>query len=111
MGGGLLGNIAATAAGVAGGAFLFQGLEHLLGHHSGNGFLGPQSALSSPQETTTVNNYYDSDSSSNDQLADKLGGDSLSDLTSDSGSSSSSNLFDDVGSDMDSGSFNDDSLA
>ncbi len=31
--GGFLGQAAATAAGVAGGAFLFQGLENLLGHH------------------------------------------------------------------------------
>jgi uncharacterized protein len=31
--GGFLGQAAATAAGVAGGAFLFQGLEHLFGHH------------------------------------------------------------------------------
>ncbi len=30
--GGFLGQAAATAAGVAGGAFLFQGLEHLFGH-------------------------------------------------------------------------------
>jgi hypothetical protein len=31
-GGGMLGTIAATAAGVAGGAFLFQGIGHLLGN-------------------------------------------------------------------------------
>ena len=30
-----LGNIASTAAGVAAGAFLFQGVESLLGHHGG----------------------------------------------------------------------------
>jgi uncharacterized protein len=43
--GGLLGQIAATAAGVAGGAFLFHGIESLLGHHAGaagaTGFLNP----------------------------------------------------------------------
>jgi hypothetical protein len=38
--GSFLGTAAATAAGIAGGAFLFQGLESLLGHHdSGSGFL------------------------------------------------------------------------
>jgi uncharacterized protein len=35
--GGFLGQAAATAAGVAGGAFLFQGLESLLGRHDGLG--------------------------------------------------------------------------
>lgn len=33
QGGSMLGTMAATAAGVAGGAFLFQGLSHLLGGH------------------------------------------------------------------------------
>ncbi len=56
--GSALGSIATTAAGVAGGAFLFQGIEHLLGRrqrpgNSGNGFLGGQ-----PSETVT-NNYFD----------------------------------------------------
>jgi uncharacterized protein len=54
----LLGQAAATAAGVAGGAFLFQGVEDLLGHHG--------SALSAhdiapPAEDVTVNNYYGSE--------------------------------------------------
>jgi hypothetical protein len=53
-----LGQAAATAAGVAGGAFLFQGVEDLLGHHG--------SALSAhdiapPAEDVTVNNYYGSE--------------------------------------------------
>ena len=34
--GSFLGNAAATAAGVAGGAFLFHGLENLFGDHHGN---------------------------------------------------------------------------
>ena len=33
---GFLGQAAATAAGVAGGAFLFQGLENLFGSHGGS---------------------------------------------------------------------------
>jgi hypothetical protein len=88
--GGMLGTAAATAAGVAGGAFLFQGIENLLGHRAGNGFLGPQSALSSPNETTTINNYYGSDESANKSMADKLGGDSLLG----SGNNTANSLFD-----------------
>jgi uncharacterized protein len=53
-----LGQAAATAAGVAGGALLFQGVEDFLGHHG--------SALSAhdiapPAEDETVNNYYGSE--------------------------------------------------
>lgn len=53
-GSGFLGNMAATAAGVAGGAFLFQGLSGLMGGHHGSGFLGDHGT------GTTVNNFYDS---------------------------------------------------
>jgi uncharacterized protein len=53
--GSFLGSAAATAAGVAGGAFLFQGLEDLFGHHGG-GFLG-QDAPGEVIENVTVNNY------------------------------------------------------
>ena len=53
--GSFLGSAAATAAGVAGGAFLFQGLEDLLGRHGG-GFLG-QDAPGEVMENVTVNNY------------------------------------------------------
>ena len=72
--GGTLGNIAATAAGVAGGAFLFQGIENLLHHNSGNslgsGFF-PQSAVGQiPAETTIVNNYYGSGKSSSEGAFD-----------------------------------------
>ena len=52
--GSFLGSAAATAAGVAGGAFLFQGLEDLFGHHGG-GFLGQDAP--SEVENVTVNNY------------------------------------------------------
>jgi hypothetical protein len=62
--GSTLGNIATTAAGVAGGALLFQGIENLFHHNSGNGFLG-QSAIgpmaAAPAETTIINNYYERD--------------------------------------------------
>lgn len=64
MGGmGALGTIASTAAGVAAGAFLFQGLGNLLGgNNDGNGFLGDNNAFSSLTEPL-----------------DNLSGDSLSD--------------------------------
>jgi hypothetical protein len=55
--GGFLGNAATTAAGVAGGAFLFQGLEDLFGHRGG-GFVGG-SAPTETVENVTVNDYSD----------------------------------------------------
>lgn len=61
---GALGTAAATAAGVAGGAFLFQGIEHMM--HPGSGFMnqsGMGSSFMPPVENTTINNYYDSDTS------------------------------------------------
>jgi hypothetical protein len=107
-GGGMLGNIAATAAGVAGGAFLFQGLEHLLGGHAGNGFLGPQSALTSrPEETTIVNNYYGDEDRNSDQLLGSRDNDRSSLLDGDQGSGSDDSLggtnsdFDNLGPDDD----------
>ena len=59
-----LGQAAATAAGVAGGEFLFQGIENLFGHHGGGfagsgfsgGFGGDLGAV--PTEDVTINNYY-----------------------------------------------------
>ncbi len=47
--GSFLGSMAATAAGVAGGALLFQGIESLLGHHGGTQALG-QHGLASLSE-------------------------------------------------------------
>jgi hypothetical protein len=58
---GFLGRAAATAAGVAGGAFLFEGLSNLFGHHSGfGGFSGFGNNGNFPvDENVVVNNYYD----------------------------------------------------
>ena len=53
-----LGQAAATAAGVAGGAFLFQGVEDLLGHRGGE-LSAHDTAL--PAEDLTINNYYGSE--------------------------------------------------
>ena len=55
---GFLGQAAATAAGVAGGAFLFQGVEDLLGHRGGE-LSAHDTAL--PAEDLTINNYYGSE--------------------------------------------------
>jgi hypothetical protein len=67
-GGGFLQNAMATAAGVAGGALLFEGIERMMGHGSGpfgGGGLGSGLASSpwgnaqtAPVENVTVNNYY-----------------------------------------------------
>lgn len=56
---GFLGQAAATAAGVAGGEFLFQGIESLFGHHGG-GFGGGGGFASQPfpAEDVTINNYF-----------------------------------------------------
>lgn len=58
---GWLGNVAGTAAGVAAGAFLFQGIENLIGHHGNNSLFGGN-ALPQPNETTVVNNFFETDS-------------------------------------------------
>jgi uncharacterized protein len=52
---------ATTAAGVAGGALLFQGIEDILRHHAGL-FAGHDAATFLPAtEEFTVNNYYQSE--------------------------------------------------
>lgn len=57
-----LGNLASTAAGVAAGAFLFQGIEHLLHPQPGSWFGDHTTGWGGEPETvvehTTVNNYY-----------------------------------------------------
>lgn len=88
--GGFLGSMAATAAGVAGGAFLFQGLENLLGHHQGSGLAGQQGLASSATENAATND-------STDQSPADSGADN-SDMASDAG-------LDDIG------GFDDDSSA
>jgi hypothetical protein len=46
---------------VAGGAFLFQGIENLFGHSSKNAFLEPSGMNTPGTETNVVNNYYGND--------------------------------------------------
>jgi hypothetical protein len=74
-----LGQAAATAAGVAGGAFLFEGVEDLLGHH-GSALPGTVAFGAVPPEEVTVNNFYASD---NQVDADEPAADSDSDNESD----------------------------
>lgn len=72
-GSGWLGNVATTAAGVAAGAFLFQGIEHLVGgHHDSNSLFGGNPLSSQPGETNIVNNFFESDRTAID--SDDFGG-------------------------------------
>lgn len=94
-GGGFLGTMAATAAGVAGGAFLFQGIENMMGHHGGASSLMGQNNPGLPVENTTVNNFYGADAepagaSERSQLADNS--------INDAGSIDDSSGSDDLGS-------------
>ncbi len=57
-GSGFLQQAAATAAGVAGGALLFQGISSLFGPHWGGAWAGGMPMAPSISETV-VNNYYD----------------------------------------------------
>lgn len=56
-GSGFLRQAAATAAGIAGGALLFDGIQSLFGGHSGGGFLSGAAAQPGLSETV-INNYY-----------------------------------------------------
>ncbi len=55
---GFLRQAATTAAGIAGGALLFQGIQSLFGPHYGGGFLSGMPSQPGIGETV-VNNYYD----------------------------------------------------
>jgi hypothetical protein len=55
-GSGFLRQAATTAAGIAGGALLFQGIQSLFGPHYGGGFLSGMPTQ--PGISETVNNYY-----------------------------------------------------
>lgn len=56
-GGGFLRQAATTAAGIAGGALLFDGIRSLFGPHYGGGFLGGMPMQPGLSETV-INNYY-----------------------------------------------------
>jgi hypothetical protein len=62
-GSGFLRQAATTAAGIAGGALLFQGIQSLFGPHYGGGFLSGMPTQ--PGISETVNNYYYEDQGGN----------------------------------------------
>jgi uncharacterized protein len=81
-----LGQAAASAAGVAGGAFLFEGIENLFGPHRAS--LPGQTTQSFTPEDVTINNYYSSDeqhAQASDKLDRFLDVDDAADSDSDSG--------------------------
>ena len=61
-GGGFLRSAAATAAGVAGGALLFQGIESLFGNHYAGGLMS--GGMTPGLGESVVNNYYGNDAGS-----------------------------------------------
>lgn len=63
-GSGWLGNVATTAAGVVAGSFLFQGIEHLMGHRDSNSLFGGNHLPGQSGETNVVNNFFESDAGS-----------------------------------------------
>ena len=85
--GSFLGNMAATAAGVAGGAFLFQGIENLLDHHHGSdvlnrqgiGDLPPEAAADSNDSFLATNTEDTTDTSYDGDLAADAGIDDIPD--------------------------------
>jgi uncharacterized protein len=87
--GSFLGQAAATAAGVAGGEFLFQGLEDIFGGHHGGSFCpGPVGA---PPEEVTVNNFfYPEEHHAEGRSPDDEGRDPGSDLQADADDSAAS---------------------
>lgn len=72
-------SMATTAAGVAAGAFLFQGVNHLLGSHGDTGMQNSAALhpAGEPTDSTVINNYFEA------PAADSSGSsDSSSDFTS-----------------------------
>jgi hypothetical protein len=90
-GGGFLRSAAATAAGVAGGALLFQGIESLFGSHYAGGLMS--GGMTPGLGETVVNNYYGSD-------AGAAGGDWSSDAGAAGGGDWSSDAGSDPGQDF-----------
>jgi hypothetical protein len=93
--GGMLGNIAATAAGVAGGQFLFHGIENLLGHHAGNGLLAQQNDPSSQNAFPSLTRPGEDNTASNN-----LASNPSQDMSDHPGSDTSNGVADDQGSDF-----------
>src|SRR5215813_1854150 len=86
-GGGFLRSAAATAAGVAGGALLFQGIESLFGHHYAGDLMG--AGMTPGLGETVVNNYYGNDAGSDFSGGDTGAGNDYSSAGFDPGGSGS----------------------
>jgi len=83
-GGGFLRSAAATAAGVAGGALLFQGISSLFGNHYAGGLMS--GGMTPGLGETVVNNNYGSDAAGGDwSSSDPGGGAAGGDWSSDTG--------------------------
>ena len=82
-GGGFLRSAAATAAGVAGGALLFQGISSLFGNHYAGGLMG--AGMTPGLGETVVNNYYGSDAGGGDWSSDPGGAGGGGDWSDDAG--------------------------
>jgi hypothetical protein len=82
-GGGFLRSAAATAAGVAGGALLFQGIESLFGNHYAGGLMG--AGMTPGLGETVINNYYGSDTAGGGDWSSDPGGAGGGDWSSDAG--------------------------
>jgi uncharacterized protein len=84
-GGGFLRSAAATAAGVAGGALLFQGISSLFGNHYAGGLMS--GGMTPGLGETVVNNYYGNDASGGggDWSSDPGGAGGGGDWSSDAG--------------------------
>lgn len=71
--GGLFGNIAATAAGVVAGSFLFQGIQGLMNRHEPASLAGHSSSLdgiAQPAEPELLNSFDTAEGESGDMFAD-----------------------------------------
>ena len=86
-GGGFLRAAAATAAGVAGGALLFQGISSLFGNHYAGGLMG--AGMTPGLGETVVNNYYGNDAGSDFSGGDAGAGSDYSSAGFDPGGSGS----------------------
>jgi len=86
-GGGFLRSAAATAAGVAGGALLFQGISSLFGNHYAGGLMG--AGMTPGLGETVVNNYYGNDAGSDFSGGDAGAGSDYSSAGFDPGGSGS----------------------
>ena len=80
-GGGFLGSVATTAAGVVAGSFLFQGLENLMGHHPAPAWGGAAAPVQPLADATPSNNFDDTPGGGNDLDSLSLDGDSPEEWT------------------------------